>query len=112
LKCHYILNICDDSKSYRATYDRQPGDLFSHAAFFIFAVILLLIVKVTLEKHDPGCLVTLHQYNIPETDEDKSYWDFGCKTGWNFYLTNLKAFMDHGVDLSNTDIHLKGVLNC
>ena len=71
-----------------------------------------MIVKVTLEKDGNGSLVTLHQYNIPVTDEGKSYWHLGCKTGWNFYLTNLKAVLEHGVDLRNKDVSLKGVLNC
>ena len=71
-----------------------------------------MIVKVTLEKDGNGSLVTLHQYNIPVTDEGKSYWHLGCKTGWNFYLTNLKAVLEHGVDLRNKDVRLRGVLNC
>jgi len=71
-----------------------------------------MVVKVTIEKYDQGSLIHLHQYNIPETDEGKSYWHLGCKTGWNFYLTNLKAVLEHGVDLRNKDVRLEGVLNC
>lgn len=70
-----------------------------------------MIVKVQLEKYNTGSLVHLHQYNIPVTDEGKSYWHLGCKTGWNFYLTNLKAVLEHSVDLRNKDIALNGVLN-
>lgn len=70
-----------------------------------------MVVLVTLKEMNSNVLVTLLQYNIPETDEGKMNWHVGCKTGWNFYLTNLKAILEHGVDLRNKDVLLKGVLN-
>lgn len=71
-----------------------------------------MIVKITLEDFNDGTLINLHQYNIPTTDEGKYNWHLGCKTGWNFYLTNLKAILEHNVDLRNKDVSMKSVLNC
>ena len=27
----------------------------------------------------------------------------GCRAGWVFFLTNLKAYLEHGIDLRTTD---------
>ena len=70
-----------------------------------------MVVKVDLEETDHGTKVNLYQYNIPITEEGKASWHVGCKTGWNFYLTNLKAIAEYGVDLRNKNMDLKGVLN-
>lgn len=71
-----------------------------------------MIVKINLESITDGTMVNLLQYDIPTTEEGKYNWHLGCKTGWNFYLTNLKAILEHNVDLRNKDINMKSVLNC
>ena len=47
-----------------------------------------------------AAIVHLHAYD-PETgrqnDDVETYADVKC--GWTFFLTNLKAFHEHGVDL-------------
>ena len=35
----------------------------------------------------------------------------GCKTGWTFYLANLKSLLEGGIDLRNKDELLKDVIN-
>jgi uncharacterized protein YndB with AHSA1/START domain len=56
-------------------------------------------------------IVELTQENIPDDDQGKHYWHVGCKTGWTFYLANLKSICEGGVDLRNKDERLKNMLN-
>ena len=46
-------------------------------------------------------IVELLQDNIPTTEEGKQNWHVGCKTGWTFYLANLKSLYEGGIDLRN-----------
>lgn len=65
------------------------------------------MVSVTLKEKNNAVIVTLKQYNIPEDDESKLNIHFGCSNGWTFWLTNLKAFVEHGILLNETEISLK-----
>jgi hypothetical protein len=56
-------------------------------------------------------IVELVQTEIPTDDRGKHYWHLGCKTGWTFYLANLKSLFEGGVDLRNRDEGLKNVVN-
>lgn len=56
-------------------------------------------------------LVELTQDSIPDDEEGKQYWHLGCKTGWTFYLTNLKSLLEGGIDLRNRDPELHNVVN-
>ncbi|HNA15811.1 MAG TPA: SRPBCC domain-containing protein [Ferruginibacter sp.] len=56
-------------------------------------------------------IVELLQENIPDTDEGKRVWHLGCKTGWTFYLANLKSLLEGGIDLRNKDVNLQQMLN-
>ncbi len=66
-------------------------------------------VSVTLEDSGTAVLVTLKQYDIP-TDE-KSMLDIhhGCSNGWTFWLANLKAYLEHGILLNETEFDLKEI---
>lgn len=56
-------------------------------------------------------IVELVQSDIPTDDKGMHYWHLGCKTGWTFYLTNLKSIFEGGLDLRNRDMGLKNVVN-
>ena len=56
-------------------------------------------------------IVELVQENIPDDDEGKHNWHVGCKTGWTFYLANMKSLCEGGIDLRNRDEQLKNMLN-
>jgi len=60
-------------------------------------------VAVTFKKDGKGTICELHQYGM-KTDP-KSKWNFhrGCIQGWTFFLTNLKAHLEHGLDLRSHD---------
>lgn len=66
-------------------------------------------VSVTLEDNGKAVLVTLRQYEIP-TDE-KSMLDIhhGCSNGWSFWLANLKAYLEHGILLNETEFDLTDI---
>ena len=66
---------------------------------------------VTIKKEFEYTIVELTQENIPDDDQGKHYWHVGCKTGWTFYLANLKSICEGGIDLRNKDERLKNMLN-
>ncbi|MFN2293057.1 MAG: hypothetical protein ACK2U0_01470, partial [Candidatus Promineifilaceae bacterium] len=48
-------------------------------------------------------LLELVQENMPDTPEAQVSWHMGCNLGWSFFMTNLKALLEYGVDLRETD---------
>ena len=62
-------------------------------------------IVVTVEFTDLGDMtsVVLKQENLPDTDQGHVQWHMGCNMGWSFFMTNLKAQLEHGVDLRETD---------
>ncbi len=66
-------------------------------------------VKVELIPKNDSVLVSLKQYNIPTDEESKLHIHVGCSNGWSFWLTNLKAYLEHGVLLHEREIDLRTV---
>ncbi len=66
---------------------------------------------VSIKKEDGQTIVELVQDNIPDDEQGKHYWHLGCKTGWTFYLANLKSLLEGGIDLRNKNEELKNVIN-
>jgi uncharacterized protein YndB with AHSA1/START domain len=60
------------------------------------------VCDVTFKKDKRGSLVILHQHNIPETEKGKFDVHLNCSCGWTFYLTNLKTYLEYGIDLRET----------
>jgi uncharacterized protein YndB with AHSA1/START domain len=60
-------------------------------------------VRVTLKKVKGGTLLTLHQYDMLTTPQMKWAMHKGCEVGWAFFLTNLKSFLENGIDLRSHD---------
>jgi hypothetical protein len=56
-------------------------------------------------------IVELLQENIPTDAERIKNYHLGCKTGWTFYLANLKSIMEGGIDLRNRDEKIQQVIN-
>lgn len=59
-------------------------------------------VHVSLKTIPSGTELTLTQDNIPTDDKSKRSFFYGCGTGWTFWLTNLKAWLEHGITLHDT----------
>lgn len=68
-------------------------------------------VEVKLSELNNQVLVVLTQSEIPEDDESKKSIRLGCSSGWAFYLVNLKAWLEYGIDLRNKDIGNGTVVN-
>lgn len=64
-------------------------------------------VSVHLEQKDKLVIISLKQFEIPEDEEHKMKLHYGCSNGWTFWLTNLKAYLEHGILLNETEVDLK-----
>ena len=56
-------------------------------------------VKIKIKKIKGGSLVELHQYNMKTDPRSKVYMHMGCMSGWTFFLTNLKSYLENNIDL-------------
>ena len=56
-------------------------------------------VKVVVKKDGKGAVCELYQYDMKTSEKDKTAMHMGCKQGWTFFLTNLKSYLEHGIDL-------------
>lgn len=68
-------------------------------------------VDIKIEAGRGMQLLTLTQSNIPLDEESKMGIFFGCSNGWTFFLANLKAYMEHQVNLTDMKPDLMGKHN-
>lgn len=64
------------------------------------------LVDVSLEEVNNKTLLTLKQHEIPTDEESKLKYHVGCSNGWTFWLTNLKAYLEYGILLNETEQNL------
>lgn len=64
------------------------------------------LVEVSLEETHDGTMLILTQSGIPSDDESKKNFYFGCSHAWTFWLTNLKAYLEHGITLHETKANI------
>lgn len=62
------------------------------------------IVDIKLKEKNGATEVILRQYEIPTDEKSKIEIYVGCITGWTFWLTNLKAYLEYDITL-----HAKGL---
>jgi uncharacterized protein YndB with AHSA1/START domain len=63
-------------------------------------------VRLTMEPEEKAVLLNLCQYGIPTDEESKLNLHYGCSNGWTFWLANLKAYLEYGVLLHETNLDL------
>ncbi|NAS11891.1 SRPBCC family protein [Poritiphilus flavus] len=63
-------------------------------------------VAISLEDHGKAVLLSLRQYEIPTDEESKLNIHYGCSNGWSFWMANLKAYLEHGILLNETEFDL------
>jgi len=51
------------------------------------------------------------QEEIPTDEKSMQSFYVGCKTGWTFYLANMKSILEGGIDLRNKNEKLQQMLN-
>ncbi len=66
-------------------------------------------VSITIEDMGKATLLTLKQFEIPIDDDNKLNIHYGCSNGWTFWLANLKAFLEHGILLNETENDLRNI---
>ena len=67
-------------------------------------------VTVTLTDQDDSVLVEVTHADIPDTAEGRET-HVECGGGWTFYLANLKAVLEGGIDLREKDPGRQHVVN-
>jgi uncharacterized protein YndB with AHSA1/START domain len=62
-------------------------------------------VIVTIEFHEEGdeTQYTLTQENMGGSDLDMARYHLSCNMGWSFFMTNMKAVYENGIDLREHD---------
>ncbi len=68
-------------------------------------------VLVTWEQDGGEVMVKLRQEMFEGEVAQRAAIQQGCKLGWTFFLTNLKAWIESGVDLRERNIAHKKALN-
>ena len=105
--------------TYKWLWHGWPDDTVEHGTildcngkdFFKFSFGKAGNCAVTIKKEEGEMIVELVQDNIPTDEQGMHYWHLGCKTGWTFYLANLKSLYEGGIDLRNKNEKLQQVLN-
>lgn len=95
----------DETVEHGKILEANGRDLFK----FSFGKAGNCLVKIYTEQKTP--IVELIQDNIPADEKGRQYWHIGCRTGWTFYLANMKSILEGGIDLRNKDMKLQGMLN-
>ncbi len=66
---------------------------------------------VNIKNEQGENIVELIQEKIPTDEVGMKNYHLGCKTGWTFYLANLKSILEGGIDLRNKNENIKKVIN-
>lgn len=79
-------------------------------------VINRFIEKAVIEPRKDGnhAICELHQFDMKTGPKDRICMHMGCRIGWVFFLTNLKAYLEHGLDFHSHNpkrSHLQGFVN-
>lgn len=56
-------------------------------------------------------VVMVTQELIPTDEHGMVNYNVNCQVGWTFYLTNLKSYLEGGIDLRNKNVMFTGVVN-
>lgn len=105
--------------SYKWLWHGWPDDTVEHGQvldcngsnFFKFSFGKAGNCSVTIKREEGIHIVELVQDNIPTDEHGMQYWHLGCKTGWTFYLANMKSLYEGGIDLRNKNERLQQMLN-
>ena len=63
----------------------------------------ILVTVELAQADDSTTMLRLVQENIPNTPKTNVSLHMGCNMGWSFFMTNLKALLEYGVDLREKD---------
>jgi len=66
-------------------------------------------VSVKLEDKGAAVLLTPKQHEIPTDEKSMLEIHHGCSNGWTFWLANLKAYLEYGIHLNETEFDLNNI---
>jgi hypothetical protein len=95
----------DDVVEHGEIMEANGKDLFQ----FRFGDAGICTVKIYEEQGEN--IVELTQSEIPTDEKGKQNWHLGCKTGWTFYMSNMKSMLEGDVDLRNRNEKLQNVIS-
>lgn len=95
----------DDVVEYGEIIEANGKDRFG----FSFGKAGICYVRMYTEAGEN--IVELVQDSIPTDETGKFSFHVGCKTGWTFYLANMKSIYEGGIDLRNKSEALQQMLN-
>lgn len=95
----------DETVEYGSVLDCNGKDFFR----FSFGKAGNCTVRIYAEAGET--VVEIQQDDIPDDDTGKHTWHVGCKTGWTYYLANLKSVYQFGADLRNKKEGIGKLLN-
>jgi len=104
---------------YRWLWHGYPDDTFEKGQIleangkdhfqFTFSGGCIVTVSVIKEQNENICSLV---QEMPMTDiSEQRYFYIECGKGWTFYLANLKAVLQGGVDLRNKNVLIQKVVN-
>jgi len=104
--------LCEAGDSYTwqwHNWDEMANGEVLHANGKDFLEISFESCKVSIHIEDKGTarLLILKQYEIKTDEESKLNIHYGCSNGWTFWLTNLKAYLEHGILLNEMEFDLR-----
>ena len=104
--------------SYNWYWHGYPDEVVEHGEildcngkdFFRFSFGDAGICTINIYSEQGEQIVELIQEQIPLDEKAKQNWHIGCKTGWTFYLANLKSLLEGGIDLRNRNEKIQQVI--
>jgi uncharacterized protein YndB with AHSA1/START domain len=70
----------------------------------VFTFGIEMEVDIQIQREGDWILLVLKQYNIPVDDASKMNFYVGCSRAWSTWMLNLKAFLEMGVSLHDTQL--------
>ena len=83
-----ILEVVENKKLVFTFGDKEPGSDEK----------IIVTVEVALQE-DGVTLLRLVQEHMADTPQAHVSWHMQCNLGWSFFMTNLKAWLELGIDL-------------
>jgi len=87
-----ILEVVENEKLAFTFGDKEPG-----------AEEKIIVTVLVTPDEEGGTLLQLIQENMADSPQAHVSWHMQCNLGWSFFMTNLKALLEYGVDLRETD---------
>jgi uncharacterized protein YndB with AHSA1/START domain len=111
--------LVQKNDSYKWLWHGWPDETVEHGRildcngkdFFKFSFGKAGNCSVRIYEEQGTNIVELVQDEIPTDDFGMHNWHVGCKTGWTFYLANMKSLFEGGTDLRNKNERLQQMLN-